>query len=165
MLTNEQFKKTVASIKKNGNKLQDSIQDALDFCVFHSVKDGQITPANQLISVLPKVVRKAEIIDYLGQFGNFGFDHKEKLMTYKKKHEHGEDNAAEIVAEMPAFAEWAKDKAPTLDADVWLGVVSLVNRTLKKKEKGGKIEHEDAISKLAEIMPEDYRKKLHAVAA
>lgn len=164
MINNDQFKKNVAAIKKNGAKLQEVIQESLDFCVYNSIKDGQITPANQLISVLPKVVRKNDIIDYLGQFGNFGFDHKTKTMTYKKKHEHGEDNALNIVAEMPEFADWAKDKAPTLDADVWMGVVSLINRTLKKKEKGGKIEHEEALTQLKNTLPEAYQAKVHSFA-
>lgn len=73
MYNAKQFKSAVNTIKKTGAKLDDLIHNAACFAVFHSIKDGQITPAQDLISAMPNSGRRSNLISWLCLYGNLSW--------------------------------------------------------------------------------------------
>lgn len=73
MLNDKQFKSAVNTIQKTGEKIDGLIHQAACFAVFHSIKDGQISPAVSLVAAMPKSGRRSNLISWLCLYGNLTY--------------------------------------------------------------------------------------------
>ena len=68
----------IKGFKKSSTLYNDVLNGYLAVCVYHSIKDGQITPAITLIdSCLPSL--KGEVIEYLTRYGFMSWSDKKGL--------------------------------------------------------------------------------------
>jgi len=98
----------VTSIKKFGAtdvKREELLNDLLKVAVWHTIKDGQITPASTLLAMVRG--DKERVAQYLTKFGNLTLS-KEKGLAYSKakgKVQYGPEKADEVFENLPTLEE------------------------------------------------------------
>lgn len=116
-LSGKELDSKFASLKKTGQARQELINDLVKVAVYHSVKDGQITPAQKLIGALGRTDAAKEVSHYLQKFGNLGWGTlekggKAKGIVFKNKHDR--KYTAELTVENLAYANEVFDSLPDL---------------------------------------------------
>ena len=61
VLTIKQLKTQIVSVRGNSVKLREQIQEVLISCSFHAMKDGQVTPFNDLLDAVGKTAKAENI--------------------------------------------------------------------------------------------------------
>jgi hypothetical protein len=70
-------------LRSSGQDRQALINDLAKVAVFHSLKDGQITPARSLHGALGRTDAAKEVVDYLQKYGNLGWGVLDKASKAK----------------------------------------------------------------------------------
>jgi len=152
------FQANVARIKRSGQVLDDMIHDAAVFAVYHSVKDGQVTPAIQLVAAMPKSSRRANLISWLAMYGNLTFNAK-KGIFYTKQFEHSVENAqeqADIADETPFWEEFADAAVSLKPLDFAQKLKALLHSAQQAKtgesKKYSGLTHAELMAKVEELI-------------
>lgn len=82
MFTIKELSKKIATITKQSKAVIDLLDEAMPSILYHAMKDGQITPAIDLVGKIAAKHRPA-VVEYLCEFGPFSYT-KEKGFTYNK---------------------------------------------------------------------------------
>ena len=65
----KELNKSIKAIGTNANKFRGAVHTALIACAYHSAKDGQITPFNDLLKAVGNGTRKAGIVLWAETYG------------------------------------------------------------------------------------------------
>lgn len=60
-------------VKRIGKEREEAINDLAKIAIWHSIKDGQITPASKLYGALCRGDNKQGIVAFMAEHGNIGF--------------------------------------------------------------------------------------------
>jgi len=101
LLNTRQLKAKIKSIGSQSNKMRGIIHEVLVSCAFHSAKDGQITPFNDLLEAVGNGTRKAGIVMWAE---TYGFVRYEKGVFLNNK----ESRKGVVVTNEADFAEYKK---------------------------------------------------------
>lgn len=114
--TQSDLKKLCDKLGKAGQARQTLINDLAKVAIFHSLKDGQITPARALHGALGRTDAAKEVVNYLQKYGNIGWGTLEKGgsakgIVFKNKHkiEYNEANKDKNLANANAVYESLPD--------------------------------------------------------
>ena len=129
-LSNSELSNTIQSFSRT-ESLADDVRDGLlAVAVFHSIKDGQVTPARDMLAGCSKSL-KDRVSKYLTKFGNIKYS-KEKGLGYDKRKtavQFGIEKANEVFESLPTLAE-AFPSEPTQYRDIPL--IAELKRIVKK---------------------------------
>jgi hypothetical protein len=157
-ITISQFKSNITAIKEKGRDLDNLIHESAVFAVFHSIKDGQITPAIQLVAAMPKSSRRANLISWLALYGNISYNGK-KGVFYVKQFEHDEAIAteqADNAAENPFWKEFNDAPVDLKPLDFALKLKMLLAAAHKvqtgESKKYSGLEHAELMAKIEALM-------------
>lgn len=109
VMTSKQLSITIKTIKRNREKLQHAVQEALISASFYAMKDGNVEPFNQLLDAVGNATRIKGLTMWAETFapvivrdGKFNLNKTAK----KEIHVENEDDFAEYEAEMRAGPTW-----------------------------------------------------------
>lgn len=159
MLDIKSLTKAIAAYGKAQAKNDEQLDTLIRACIFHAVKDGQITPAIALYANCGKFNKKAVSL-YLTQHGPFTFSEKEgiKYAPSKAKDYAGKPGDADRVT----FAENLIDNLPSLldnmgkdghgknyrDMDVMQSLIHMVKRAGEVSKAGKSVKVDPKIEKI-----------------
>lgn len=155
---NKDFTRRVNQFGKVQAATSQEMHELACMAIYHSIKDGQITPANTLISKIGKGSRKNDLISWIQSWGNLTFDSKEKVFKHKVRHNQDESNATLVMNK--AFDEpfWTVIEEPKVvkDVDIKLDISLWLKGEKKKAEKvklaGGKVTNQEFVTKLEALL-------------
>jgi hypothetical protein len=146
---------TIRSFGKSSKLHDEVINGLLAVAVFHSIKDGQVTPARELLAACSKSL-KEDVSKYLTKYGNIRYTNDKGLVANKERNRErfGLDAANAAFLELPELAE-AFPSAPKQyrDMDIVASFKSLIHRA-KEVQAAGKsvIAPDDEAARLFEQM-------------
>lgn len=159
MLDIKSLTKAIAAYGKAQARNDAKLETLIRACIFHAVKDGQITPAIALYANCGRFNKKAVSL-YLTQHGPFTFSEKEgiKYAPSKTKDYVGKPGDADRVT----FAENLLENLPSLldnmgkdgqgknyrDMDVMQSLIHMVKRSTEVSEAGKSVKVDPKIAKL-----------------
>jgi len=137
----------IKSIGGNSSKLRDAIQEALISCAYHAVKDGQITPFNNLLQAVGTNTRIKGITMWAELYGFVRMEKGAFVLnkTMRKEAQVSDEKDFEVFENVmrssPAWYDIApKEKAVSIfDAEQYL------NTVLTKLDKEGEAQLVEAI--------------------
>ena len=157
-ITISQFKSNITSIKEKGRDLDNLIHESAVFAVYHSIKDGQVTPAIQLVAAMPKSSRRNNLISWLALYGNVSYNGK-KGVFYVKQFEHDEAVAteqAESASDNPFWAEFNDAPVELKPLDFAQKLKALIHSAQQAKtgesKKYSGLTHAELMAKVEELM-------------
>ncbi len=160
ILTTKQFNGQLNKLA-NLQKTSDSIIHSLACnAIYHSIKDGQVTPANQLIAKLGKSSRKNDLISWLVSYGNFKYDATKKTLEHRLAHKHDETAAllqATAAFDSPFYDE-VKERKVLQSIDVLALLKSSVNRVKKEMKEAAEngrsleIKHQELMTDMENLL-------------
>lgn len=148
------LKKLFDKLNKDGKNRQELINDLAKVAVFHSLKDGQITPARSLFGALGRTDAAREVVNYLQKYGNIGWgtvekDSKAKGIVFKNKHnfEYNETNRAANLEKANAMYEslpdvwevFMSEPKELMDFDFDKAIKRIAHEMRKRYEGGKKV--------------------------
>lgn len=138
ILNKTQFKAKCDSLRTAQQKQDELIHLLACNAIYHSIKDGQITPANQLINSMGRSSRKNDVITYLCHFGNLAWNDKDKTIKHKKRHEQNETAALLILDECESQPFWTivKEQKVKTEWDMAAALANLVRAYRQHHAKG-----------------------------
>ena len=113
LMTVTQLNRSIKSIKGNSAKLRDAIQEALISCAYHAVKDGQVTPFNDLLEAVGTSTRIKGLTLWAEMYGFVAVKH-EKFVPNK---------SARKEANVTDEASFAQFEAAMRDGVKWYDMV------------------------------------------
>lgn len=150
MLDASGIEAAIASILKNGKKLDGDIQQAAVSCLDHIEKHGDVRLFNRLYLAMPKGARKSALTAWGIAFGkieaNSGENKKEQPFVYAKDKT---TNLPLAIAE-PWF-NFSPDKAP----DEVFDVVKALKSLLARAGKANAVNNPELLAALRDIEPVD----------
>jgi hypothetical protein len=165
-LTSDVFTAALAAVTKSAAKLNTEIQMLLSSAVYFAVKDGNVTPLNELLPAVGKGVRKTAIAQWVlahapvvmnddaktmkEQPFKFSRDKLEKLLGLDAGVKPDAEQA-EVYAQTTFESNWTEHKEPPLVPLKW-SVAEAIKQVLKTAKgyqgKTTKIEHADLLAQL-----------------
>ena len=139
----------IRSIKGNSHKLRDQIQDALISCAYYAVKDGQVTPFNQLLEAVGTNTRVKGLTAWAETWGFVRIVHgKFELNKHARKEAHVRDEAdfEAFEAAMRSAPSWY-DIVPKEKVESIFDASHYLTNVLAKLDKEGQKELADVIEK------------------
>lgn len=160
LLTTKQYASYLNTLAKNQRQADELIHSLACNAIFHSVKDGQVTPANQLLSKLGRSSRKNDLISWIVRYGNFKWNATEKVLEHCAKHKHDEVAAhvqAEAASNSPFYDEVAERKViESVDVLALIrSSIQKVKNEMKKAAEDGRsleVKHQEALADLENIL-------------
>jgi len=106
-----------------GQEREEAINDLAKIAIWHSLKDGQVTPAIKLYGALNRADNKQGIVSFLSKYGNIGFGklkgQEGKGIKHIKHNEHSIDFANQVYESLPDFwLEFAAAEPVIKDYDI-----------------------------------------------
>lgn len=159
MLTKQETLKLIKSIATRGASLEKDVQSAAIASVYYSVCHGDVTIGQKLVEQFPAGMRKAALVGFLEEFGQF--EYKDKNVIYKKN-----DKLAKLLEDVEgatAYAEsikvqWIAFKPETIKSkfDCLDAVRKLVARMEREIKAGNSLHSEayDAVAAALELLEE-----------
>lgn len=144
-------------IKRDGEERQQLINDLAKVAVFHSIKDGQVTPAQKLMGALGRTDAAEQVGKYLQKFGNIGFgklkDGTGKGFKFVKRQDLSLELANSVYEQLPDIWDVFPNEPKELaDYDFHKMIVRVANEMRARREAGKLIkcanDEEAEISKL-----------------
>jgi hypothetical protein len=158
--TTKEFSSDLNTLAKLQGKSDELIHNLACNAVFHSVKDGQVTPANNLISKMGRSSRRNDLISWMVTYGNFKYNSKEKVIEYCQKHKQSEEAAylqAEAAFDSPFWDE-VKEAKVLQSIDVLALIKSSVHKVkteMKKAAESGRtleVKHQNMMADLEALL-------------
>lgn len=159
MMDIKSLTKAIASFGKAQAKNDEQLETLIQACIYHAVKDGQVTPAVTLYANCGRFNKKA-VSMYLTQHGPFTFSEKEgiKYAPSKAKDYAGKPGDAERIT----FTENLVDNLPSLldnmgkdghgknyrDMDVMQALIHMVKRAGEVSKAGKSVKVDPKIEKI-----------------
>lgn len=169
MMDIKQFKSAVKQIKVTGAKLDQLIHEAGVFAVYHSIKDGQITPAIDLVAAMPRSSRKERLIVWLCDFGAIKYNKKDGIKYIKGRFEQTEEAAkvqSDIANQIPfwEYGNEENDEADLKAMDFQDKLIALLHQAkaaqLGRNPHYSGVSHTDLITKVRDLLPGDVLTKI-----
>jgi hypothetical protein len=160
LYTSKQYTSSLNTLAKNQKQADELIHQLSCNAIYHSVKDGQVTPANQLLAKLGRSARKNDLISWIIRYGNFKWNSTEKVLEHCLKHQHSELGAhiqAEAAFDSPFYDE-VTERKPLESVDVLALIKASVNkvkREMKAAAEDGRsleVKHQEALTYLEDIL-------------
>jgi hypothetical protein len=160
LYTSKQYAASLNTLAKNQKQADELIHQLACNAIYHSVKDGQVTPANQLLAKLGRSSRKNDLISWIIRYGNFKWNATEKTLEHCAKHKH-EELAAHVQAEAAfnsPFYDEVVERRPIESVDVLALIKSSVNKVKKEMKEAAEsgrsleVKHAEALTDLENIL-------------
>lgn len=136
--------KAITSIATRGKKLENDIHKAAVSCLNHADLHGDITLAIKLVQAVPTMARKNALQDWFLNFGKFGYDTANKVLTFDKK-------KVTMLEDAIAVPFWEFKPEPEYKPfDMQASIMAVINKAQKAIEKGEEVD-EKALKTLREL--------------
>lgn len=105
-LSSSDLTQTIRSFKNTSKLYNEVLNGLLAVAVYHSIKDGQVTPANNLLDAcVPSVKDRVSL--YLTKYGNIRYTEKQGFISDKRKNQerYGKEAADTVFLSLPDLDE------------------------------------------------------------
>ena len=159
IITDKQAKINIATLKKDGAKLDALIQATALYAIDQINRHGQTTPVNQLLGALNKSARKEALVIYIRDHAKATLN-KNKVFEYRKdkklfdttvkvgKVEVTIEQALENADSKP-FYDYSKEVIPSTSMDALASMESLLKRI---QSFTGEVKHKELATELAKVI-------------
>lgn len=160
ILTSKQYASKLNTLVKNQKQADELIHALACNAIYHSILNGQVTPANQLISKLGRSSRRNDLISWMVTYGNFKYNNQQNILEHRMAHKHDEIAAhlqAEAAFNSPFWDE-VKERKVIESIDVLAltkAAIIKVKKEMKKAAEEGRtldVKHGEALSKLETLL-------------
>ena len=132
-----ELNKSIDTLSSLSSQVDSLTHEIACSCVYHSIKDGQITPARDLLKAMGRSSRRNDLITWLTKFGNFTYTNGKGQelgkLEHKLRYSQSEENAQatfKVISSEP-FWKVVTERKPLEEFDLKKALASIVGKVTK----------------------------------